>query len=128
MLVAYEIFVLVIILGNAHPTEERTLVLFLMNLVASPFILGWVLDRRRIVNSTWYGITSERLLYRDDKKILSLPIENMPAGSLYMGRDGKGTFGFGDSFPPWPNVEDPSTVEELMVNAYKKRIQQIEQR
>ena len=72
-----------------------------------------------------YAITNERLLYRSKKTVSTIPLENLPSVSLFLGDGTKGTFSFGAFFPMWSDVENAIEVKHMIDDAQKQRMQRI---
>jgi hypothetical protein len=132
ILLGVVILLLVGVVSDKTPLAEKFAIVVTVSVIAGVAILVvfgvmWVF--RRLTRSNQleraYAVTNERLLYRNKKNVLSIPLEYVPSVSLFLGDGDKGTFSFGALFPMWPDVEDAIRIKHLIDDAQKKRMQRL---
>jgi hypothetical protein len=132
ILVGVVMMLLVGVVSDKTPLFEKFAIVMTVSIIAGIAILVvfgvmWVFKRltRSTLPEHAYAITNERLLYRNKKHVSSIPLENLPAVSLFLGNGDKGTFSFGALFPMWPDIEDAIRIKHLIDDAQKKRMQRL---
>ena len=132
ILLGVVILLLVGVVSDKTPLAEKFAIVVTVSVIAGVVILVvfgviWVFKRltRGGLPEHAYAITNERLLYRNKKAVSTIPLEQLPSISLFLGDGDKGTFSFGALFPMWPDVEDAIRIKHLIDDVQKKRMQRL---
>jgi hypothetical protein len=111
-------YVMDFILTTKYKISDTFYLVMVFSIIFTFFVKLW-LNFRDGQSQRVYGVTNERLLYRNEQTVMTWPLEELLSVSVI--KDGQESLSFGPLYPIWLNVNNAAAVKQIIEEARAER-------